>query len=243
MIPESLKGVKRLIFDYGGTLDTNGRHWAYVLWEAYRAVSVPVSEQQFREAYVYGERSLARRPIIRPSDNFRDLLVKKIEEETQFLLRGSCWTPSEAERKACVERMADYCYAYVGRVLERSRAVLDHVRTKYRPVLVTNFYGNMSSVLSDFKLSAYFDSVVESAVVGVRKPDPQIFRMGVEATRCAAAEVGVVGDSFEKDIVPAHLLGCRTVWFRGKPWAEKPVDESLPDAIITAIDQLPALFP
>ena len=29
---ESIKG---LIFDYGGTLDTNGIHWSEVLWEMY----------------------------------------------------------------------------------------------------------------------------------------------------------------------------------------------------------------
>jgi HAD superfamily hydrolase (TIGR01509 family) len=243
MIPETLKGVKRLIFDYGGTLDTDGRHWAYVLWDAYRAVGVPVTEAQFREAYVYGERSLARRPVIVPSDNFHDLLVKKLEEETQYLVQAGHWTPTEAERKHAVARMADYCYNYVELVLERSRVVLEHVRKKYRPVLVTNFYGNMMSVLDDFNMSEYFDYVVESAVVGVRKPDPRIFQLGVDATGCPADKVCVVGDSFEKDIVPAHQLGCHTVWFHGEQWTEKPVDESLPDAIITAIGQLPALFP
>ena len=31
--------AKALIFDYGGTLDTNALHWSHVLWEAYQAVS------------------------------------------------------------------------------------------------------------------------------------------------------------------------------------------------------------
>lgn len=66
-----------LLLDYGGTLDTNARHWAHVLWDGYQHCNVPVSESQFREAYVFGERSLAKNPIIVPTDNFLDLLRKR----------------------------------------------------------------------------------------------------------------------------------------------------------------------
>ena len=47
--------IKALIFDYGGTLDTAGCHWGKVLWHAYQRMNVPVSEDAFREAYVYAE--------------------------------------------------------------------------------------------------------------------------------------------------------------------------------------------
>ena len=30
-----LKDIKGVIFDYGGTIDTNSRHWAEVLWSKY----------------------------------------------------------------------------------------------------------------------------------------------------------------------------------------------------------------
>ena len=43
---------KGYIFDYGGTLDTGGQHWGMVLWHAYERHHVPVTEHEFREAYV-----------------------------------------------------------------------------------------------------------------------------------------------------------------------------------------------
>ena len=43
------------------------------------------------------------------------------------------------------------------------------------------FLENVETVLADFDLRKYFKSIVESAVVGVRKPDPRIFSLGVEA--------------------------------------------------------------
>ena len=56
--------IKSLIFDYGGTLDTDGLHWSHVLWEAYTrtAAQLPqarglgeITWEAFRAAYVYGE--------------------------------------------------------------------------------------------------------------------------------------------------------------------------------------------
>ena len=31
-----MKKINTIIFDYGGTLDTDARHWAHVLFEGYR---------------------------------------------------------------------------------------------------------------------------------------------------------------------------------------------------------------
>lgn len=53
----NLDKVKGILFDYGGTIDSNGMHWAEVIWMAYEALKVPVSKAVFRDAYVHGERT------------------------------------------------------------------------------------------------------------------------------------------------------------------------------------------
>lgn len=60
----ALKDIQGVIFDYGGTIDTNSRHWAAVLWDKYMEHQVPVDKESFREAYVFGERALARYPFV-----------------------------------------------------------------------------------------------------------------------------------------------------------------------------------
>ena len=77
--------VKGFIFDYGGTLDTGGCHWGKMLWHAYERAGVPVTETQFREAYVYAERMLGRNSIVRRDDTFRQTLSKKLTLELQQL--------------------------------------------------------------------------------------------------------------------------------------------------------------
>ena len=70
--------------------------------------------------------------------------------------------------------------------------------------------------LRSFGLSSYFEAVTESAVVGVRKPDSQIFNIAVKSMEVRSENVVVIGDSYTKDILPAHELGCHTVWLKGE---------------------------
>ena len=136
------------------------------------------------------------------------------------------------------------------RVLEVSRPVIAKLAERYPLVLVSNFYGNIETILADFHLQ-YFKHIVESAVVGVRKPDPQIFQLGVDALRkvtgktadeLPASDIVVVGDSFSKDIVPATKIGCQTVWVKGIGWGNEEVDESVPTHIIYNIAELPQVL-
>ena len=225
--------VKGYIFDFGGTLDTGGCHWGKMLWHAYERVGVPVTETMFREAYVHAERTLGRQSIISPDDTFRQTLSKKIELELGYLL-----TAYGLQLTADGSAILDYLYRRVQQHTQHSREVLTQLRQCYPMVLVSNFYGNMPTVLRELGLDALFDRVIESDVVGIRKPDPQIFLLGVEALGLSPSEVVVVGDSMTKDIIPAKAAGCRTVWLKGEGWTSEPEDETLPDRVITDLNEL-----
>ena len=153
------------------------------------------------------------------------MLIKvRIELER---LSGMCVFPAaQIEDKA--KEITRYCYGSARECIESARPVLERLHEKYPMVLVSNFYGNVSSVLSDFGLLQYFDKIIESAVVGVRKPDPKIFSLGVEALGLEPEEVLVVGDSYKKDILPSRSIGCRTLWLKGKGWT--PEEDAVTDA-------------
>ncbi len=233
-----MKDIKGIIFDYGGTIDTNSRHWAEVLWEKYVTHQVPVSKEAFREAYVFGERSLAKYPFIRPDHNFHDVLSVKTKLQMEYLAEKQHLPMNEKQLACYATLVADSCYAYVLEVLERSRPVVEALAKKYKLVLVSNFYGNIQTILHDFRLFHYFADIVESSVVGVRKPDPAIYQLGVDAMGYPAEQVLVVGDSFSKDMVPAKKVGCKAAWLKGEGWGGEQTDDNLPDMIITDIVQL-----
>ena len=208
----SLTPHKGYIFDYGGTLDTGGLHWCEVLWQAYERHQVPVTVQQFREAYVTVERQLGAQPLVKPDFTFRQTLELKVRLQLEYLVQQGL-EPSSMEQyhKAIVDEL----YALAKRETAHSVAVLRQLPDVPK-VLVSNFYGNLSTVLHEFGFDDCFLQVIESAVVGVRKPDPQIFQLGIEALGMSPEEITVVGDSLENDIQPARQLGCRAVWLNKK---------------------------
>ena len=208
--------IKGVIFDYGGTIDSRGVHWSEVIWDAYRDADVPVTKEQFRECYVFAERELAKVRHILPHHNFHDLLLIKMRIELGFLAEKGLIDAGCVEPQAV--KVADYCYNEAKSSVEEARPVLEALHARYPMVLVSNFYGNVESVLADFNLRHYFKEIIESAVVGVRKPDPQIFRLGVDALGLEPCNVLVIGDSYKKDIVPAESIGCRVLWLKGKGW-------------------------
>lgn len=230
--------VKTLLFDYGGTLDTNGRHWSHVLWEAYQKTDVPVSEPDFREAYVYGERYLGSHDVIMPEDDFHTVLMKKVRLEFSALQLPLC----EGRQEIFIRKIADYCDGYVLRNMRQTKSVLSVLKSRYKLGLVSNFYGNLLSVLRGYGLLDYFEDVIESAVVHIRKPDPAIYALGLERMVSRPSDTAVIGDAFGKDIIPAKQLGCKAVWFKGETWKPEHNDESVPDAIITDFNQLDNLF-
>lgn len=221
--------IKGVIFDYGGTIDSRGVHWSEVIWDGYKEAGVDVEKDEFRGCYVYAERELARVRHILPEHNFYDLLLIKMQIELGYLVeRGLVETGAVHDY---ARRIAQYCYDRARSSVEDARPVLEALYAKYPMVLVSNFYGNVESVLKDFDLLKYFKQIVESAVVGVRKPDPKIFQLGVDALGLKADEVLVVGDSYKKDIVPAESIGCKVLWIKGKGWTDEEDAQMHPNII------------
>ena len=229
---------------------------------------VSIHKQAFRDAYVYGERALAVNPIVTPDFHFEDILREKLILELNFLAgkelletgkddsekQAKLGNPgkdsdasseslflslSDSEIHQIAEDMARYINAKTLALLKENKLVLEHLKQKgYPMVLVSNFYGNINQVLKDAGIDGYFEDVIESAVVGVRKPNPAIFALGVCALDLPASQVLVVGDTYGKDIIPAHKLGCHTLWIKGLQWEEKKVDESIPDGIIKKLSEM-----
>ena len=226
--------TKGYIFDYGGTLDTHGCHWGKVIWHAYRHCGVQVPETEFREAYVHAERILGRNPIIQPNFTFRQTLEAKLRLQLEFLHSRT----SSSCILSHLSPLTSFLYNKTVEETSRSREVLIRLKEHHPMVLVSNFYGNIATVLKEFQLDGIFQTIIESAVVGIRKPDPRIFTLGVEALGLHPEEVVVVGDSIDKDIIPAKIAGCQTIWFRGEGWTDDPVDESVPDRIITSMNEI-----
>ena len=196
--------IKGILIDFGGTIDSDGIHWFNAFSDAY-AIVADIPKELLWDAYVHTERTLGRNPIIQPTDSFCKTLQTKIALQTEYLQQHGITVTAQ-------DTILDTCYNKVVKHISTvSKPVLERLSAQYPMVLVTNFYGNMHTVLKEFGLDHLFKDVVESAVVGVRKPDPQIFRLGVAVLGLEPQETVMIGDSQEKDILPAQSIGCQTI--------------------------------
>jgi len=86
--------------------------------------------------------------------------------------------------------------------------VLQTLQRSKKLALISNFDHppHVHSVLSKLGLTHFFDSVVISAEVGIKKPDPRIFDSALEQTGMKPEEVVYVGDT-EDDTEAARAAG------------------------------------
>ncbi len=102
---------------------------------------------------------------------------------------------------------------------------------------------NVQQLVDRFHLRPYFDTILTSAGCGFRKPDERIFQLGLASFGFPPEQTAMVGDTLEADILGANQLGMYSIWITRR--VELPSEDELPiqpQAVITALDQIPALL-
>jgi putative hydrolase of the HAD superfamily len=104
--------------------------------------------------------------------------------------------------------------------------------------------GNVQRLIDWAELRRYFDPIVVSAAVGLRKPNPAIFERVLQAWNLPPAECVMVGDTLGADILGAQLAGLHNVWF--SPHANHPANLAhrgniIPEVELTRLEDLPAV--
>jgi HAD superfamily hydrolase (TIGR01509 family) len=93
-----------------------------------------------------------------------------------------------------------------------TREALERLRRNgLRLGVVSNSDGRVEEALAAAGLRDCFEVVLDSALVGVEKPDPAIFRAALGALGVAPGEALYVGDLYDVDVVGARAVGMEAV--------------------------------
>ena len=79
-------------------------------------------------------------------------------------------------------------------------------------------------ILRKVELLEYFDRVVTSAFVGIRKPDPGIFLYALMQFKLQPREAVIVGDSERHDVWGGAITGMKTILVSKRPEADSIAD-------------------
>lgn len=227
---------KALLFDFGGTLDTDGIHWSEKFFEVYMQFHIPISKENFREAFVYSERTIVN--IIKPDFNLKQTLKTQLKYQLEYLQKNN-FLPEVFS--FITDELTEYCYRTVVQNVEISKEILEQLSPEYLLAVISNFYGNIETVLEELSLKKYFTSILDSAVVGIRKPDPKIFEIALNELGVNPNDAVMIGDSYTNDIVPAKLIGCKTIWINNNGWEEQN-ENNKADIIIKSFKELPEIL-
>ena len=85
-------------------------------------------------------------------------------------------------------------------------------RTKFKTACLTNNFTRAEAILSEEVAAVYalFDAILESRVLGVRKPDPRFYELACETLEVEPDEC-VFLDDLGVNLKPARALGMHTI--------------------------------
>ena len=99
-----------------------------------------------------------------------------------------------------------------GEIRPQMVAAIKSCRTTYKTACLTNNFASVESVISKEVAAVYalFDAVLESRVLGVRKPDRRFYELACATVGVQPEEV-VFLDDLGVNLKPARALGMRTI--------------------------------
>jgi putative hydrolase of the HAD superfamily len=225
-------GVRAVLFDAGNTL----LQVDYAVVVAHlRARGYDVTEAAVTEAERRGRVRLDRERATEPTPG-----VKGREGRYLRYLLDGLGLRDEEERRAIADwrrgfnlpvglcRLAD---PEASKALRRLRVagVIAGV--------ISNSNGSVRQALETAGLADHLDFIIDSTVVGMTKPDPRVFQLGLRLAGVAAAEAVYVGDSYFVDVLGARNVGMGAVLFDpGGHWGERdcPTATGLLEAVALA---------
>jgi HAD superfamily hydrolase (TIGR01509 family) len=218
-----------VLFDFGGTLDAAGLPWKQRMFRGYRDEGVAVSAERFDPAFYRVD----------------DALVGALSDtvglaETVRRLADGVSAGLGLDDRALTERVARRFLDDALASLHGSASLLSRLSRRYRLGIVSNFYGNLSAVCDDAGIRPFFSVVVDSARVGVTKPDPRIFRHALDALGIGPADAVFVGDSLPRDMAGARDLAMPHVWVMGAGVSASPCCPR--DPVIRSLDELQGML-
>lgn len=110
--------------------------------------------------------------------------------------------------------------------------------------IVSDWGSNLRAIVAELELDRYLDFVLPSGAVGVAKPNPDFFRLALDAASVEPEEAVMVGDSYRADVHGAWSAGMDAVWLnRSEGMNITPTDEPLPADVrhIASLDELPGI--
>lgn len=149
------------------------------------------------------------------SDKARALYITAADvyDALQNACRSNLQNFGSVARQLGFTQIAPYREKYE-KLYPAAKKVLAQLSRNYKLGVIANQSQGLTKRLAHFGILRFFDYVISSADCGASKPDPSIFQIALRKANCTAADAVMIGDRIDNDVVPAKLVGMKTVWIK-----------------------------
>jgi putative hydrolase of the HAD superfamily len=94
--------------------------------------------------------------------------------------------------------------------------VLDYLNRKYKLHIITNGFAEVQyKKLSNSNIGSYFQTITNSEMAGVKKPNPIIFEYALNLAQAKKESSIMIGDCLDADVQGALEAGLDAIFFNG----------------------------
>lgn len=194
-----MKGIRAVLFDAGGTLiHMDGERVS-------RAAGRDHDAALFRRAESDAIAEVRRFVLANP----KSADAERVPLYFDTLLAGLGFEAREDRRAAVGRVAAEHARANLwSRGADGAAETLSALLARgYRVAVISNADGRVRGLLEDAGLGTHLEFVLDSAEMGVEKPDPRIFHAATTRLALAPSACAYVGDIYEIDVVGAAGAG------------------------------------
>ena len=122
----------------------------------------------------------------------------------------------EVDRKVIDKLSDDYIehLSSFNHLFDNTLEILDYLNKNYSLHIITNGFDEVQhKKMAKSNILHYFNTVTNSEMVGVKKPNPKIFNYALDLANTKAETSIMIGDSFEADILGAKNIGMDVIFF------------------------------
>ena len=145
-------------------------------------------------------------------------------------------------KEELMKRATEYWIFQDSDLYQDARACITAMKERgCRVGIVANQAATVVDALTTHGIAPLIDYMGVSAIVGVEKPNPEIYRQALTALGKDPSKTMHVGNRLDTDVIPAQGLGMRTAWILRGEANPHPSERDLetPDIVLHSLEKLP----
>ncbi len=235
-----MQAIETVLFDFGGTLNSDGVAWKERFHALYRAEGLEVSAEAFAPAFYAADDALVG--ALAPSTGLKETVNSLAANLEAELARRGGGTGEGQIDVARGRRVASRFLSEMSAAFARNRPVLEALGERYRLGVVSNFYGNLEAACESSGLAPLFGVMTDSQRVGAEKPEPAIFQAALAALEASPETTVMVGNSLRRDCEGARRSGMGFIWIAPEHVQAAERDFAADRSVLAAVTELPDIL-